>query len=266
MSLDPRTLDGYIGSNGAHQSFKREIVNAKVLFLQIRGAREQLKKNFEEKINNARRAAPGSFSIGMVTEVISPTQIGVLNIPHNEADLVARDYDALETQFNAILYCDLQRILESFLLDLYAEIARKEPRVLTSKKTVTFEEVLKTTNLVELLLEKQLMSLSHADREIFEDQFADMGLPIVCHEEIAQPEREVRAQEFRLLWGVRNVLQHSHGIVNALFLRKVPNSDYKLGDQIVIDAPKLGRAFAAVESIADELNKRAIIKYDISAA
>ncbi len=266
MPIDPRLYDGYIGANAAHQTFKREIVNAKVLLFQIRGARDQLRQNFEEKINNARKSATRSFSIGMVTEVFSRSKFRALNIPHNEADLVVKDYDSLETQFNALLYIDLQRILETYLLDLYAEIVRKKPRALISNRTVTFEEVLKATDLIELLLEKQLTSLSHSDRENFEKQFEDMGLPIVGRETSPQEGRDFLTNEFVLLWSVRNILQHSHGIVNALFLRKAHGSGYKLGDQIVIDTTKLGRAFVAVESIADDLNKRAIDKYAIIGA
>jgi hypothetical protein len=32
----------------------------------------------------------------------------MLNIPHNEADLVAQDYEALELQFHALLFMDLR--------------------------------------------------------------------------------------------------------------------------------------------------------------
>jgi hypothetical protein len=86
----------------------------------------------------------------MVTEGLSQTQFRALNIPHNEADLIAQDYDALESQFHGLLVIDLQRILESFLRDLFAEFARRDPRVLMSNRTVTFEDVLETDNMVEL--------------------------------------------------------------------------------------------------------------------
>jgi hypothetical protein len=86
----------------------------------------------------------------MVTEWLSQTQFRALNIPHNEADLIAQDYDALESQFHGLLVIDLQRILEGFLRALFAEIARRDPRVLMSNRTVTFEDVLKTDNMVEL--------------------------------------------------------------------------------------------------------------------
>jgi hypothetical protein len=200
----------------------------------------------------------------MVTEVFSRTQFHTLNIPHNEANLVVADYDSLESQFYALMYVDLQRILESFLLDLYAEIARTDQRVLMSNKTVTFEEVLKTTNMVELLLEKQMIALSHSDREGFEKQFQDMSLPIVRLADRPQDEQAFLVEEFSLLWAVRNLLQHNHGVVNGLFLKKLPGSSYKLGDRLVIDIPKLGRAFAAAGSIGDDLNQRAVEKYGLA--
>ena len=264
MSIDPVLYDAYFGANAAHIAFKREIVNAKVLFFQIQGSREHLRAYFDEKVVQARRDAPASFSIGMVTEVLSPTQFRGLNIPHNEAALVADDSSALEAQFHALLYADLQRIIESFLSDLFAEIARKDPRVLISNKTVTFGEVLNADSVLNLLLEKQLASLSRLDREGFEKHFNDMGLPIVPSAGSPPEEREFLLREFTLLWDLRNVLQHSHGVVDGEFLKKVRDSEYKSGDRVRIDVPRLGRAFAAVESIADDLNRRAIAKFGLT--
>jgi len=264
MSINPSLYDGYIGPNSAHMAFKREIVNAKVLLFQIYGNRQQLKASFQEKISDARKKALGSFTVGMVTEVLSQTQFRALNIPHNEADLVVAEYDSLETQFYALMYIDLQRILESFLLDLYAEVARKDQRVLMSNKTVTFEEVLKTNNMLELLLEKQITALSRSDRDGFEKEFQNMSLPIVPLDGRPEDEQAFLVEEFSLLWAVRNVLQHNHGIVNAVFLKKIRGSNYKVGDRLAIDVPKLGRALAAAESIGDDLNRRAVVKYALA--
>jgi hypothetical protein len=261
MAIDPTLYQGYIGHNPAHQAFKREIVTAKVILLQLRSSRDHLKEDFERKVDGARKRSPdGRFSLGMVTEVFNQKQFRVLNIPHNEADLVVRDFESLEFQLQALLYMDLQRILESFFLDLYGEIARKDPRVLISNKAVTYAEVLKAGNVVELILQKQLMELSHEDREGIEKAFAGLGLPVLSGKE---DEYAFLIGEFSLLWGVRNVLQHNHGIINELFLRKAPDSAFKLGEQVTIDVVRLGRAFAAVEAIADSLNQRALSKFGL---
>ncbi len=261
MTIDP--TDGYIGQNAAHMAFKREIANAKVLFFLIRGNRDHLKADLEAVINDARKAAPGSFSVNIITEVFSQTEFRAVVIPHNETELVVQDYESLEVQFNALLFMDLQRILESFLLDLFAEVARKEPRVLISSRTVTFEEVLKTESIPELLLEKQLDELSRTDRDGFQEQFERIGLPILRPDGSTQEEREFLTREFNLLWGIRNILQHNHGVINNIFLKKVPGSGYGLGDRVSIDIPMLGRAFAAAESIADELNSRGVKKFGL---
>ena len=118
--------------------------------------------------------------------------------------------------------------------------------------------------MVDLLLEKQLVALSHSDREGLEKQFHDMGLPVIRSDDIPQEERGFSTQEFSLVWAVRNVLQHNHGVINDLFLKKLPNAGYGLGDQVAIDVTKLGRAFAAVESIGDDLNRRGVAKYGLS--
>jgi hypothetical protein len=56
MAIDPTLDEGYVSPNPAHQAFKREIVAAKVLFLQIQGNRDRLKADFEPKISTAREA------------------------------------------------------------------------------------------------------------------------------------------------------------------------------------------------------------------
>jgi hypothetical protein len=263
MAVDPTPYEGYISQNPAHQAFKREIVAAKVLFLQVRGNRDHLKADFDAKIGNLGRAGAGAFSVGMATEGSGQAQFRALNIAHNEADLIAQDYEALELQFHALLLIDLQRILESFLLDLFAEIARREPTVLMSNRTVTFEDVLETDNMVELLLDDQSTALSRSGRQGFQRQFDSLGLPIINTDSLPQEEREFLAREFNLLWGIRNLLQHNHGVVNELFLREMHATGYRAGERIAVDVAMLGRALAAVESIADDLNRRAVAQYGL---
>jgi len=106
-----------------------------------------------------------------------------------------------------------------------------------------------------------LIALSHSDREGFQKQFDDIGLPIIHQESFPKDEYEFLFLEFNLLWGIRNVLQHNHGIINEMFLRKVQGSGYRVGDRVTIDITRLGRAFAATESIADDLNRRSVAKY-----
>ncbi|MDQ3651380.1 MAG: hypothetical protein M3458_14115 [Acidobacteriota bacterium] len=263
MTIDPTLYDGYIGQNAAHMAFKREIVNAKVLFFQIRGNRDHLKADFEATISDARKLTPGSFSVNIVTEVFSQTEFRAVVIPHNEAGLVFQDYESLEVQLNALLFMDLQRILESYLLDLFAEIARKNPRVLVSERTVTHREALETESIQELLLEKRLDDLSRSPRKEFHKQFELIGLPIIRPDGSSQEEREFLTREFILLWEIRNLLQHNHGVINNIFLEKVPGSGYQLGNRVIIDVPMLGRAFVVAEGIADELNRRGVEKFGL---
>ena len=41
------------------------------------------------------------------------------------------------------------------------------------------------------------------------------------------------------------------------------HSGYRVGDRITVDVSRLGRAFAATESIADDLNRRSVVKYGL---
>src|SRR5262245_50832817 len=115
--IDPTLYEGYIGPNQAHIRFKQEIGNAKVLTYLVQGSRDRLKNEFLKAIGS--RAGREKFAIGLVVETLAPDKVRLLNIPKNEAELVSTNYESLESQFLALLYIDVHRIFENYLIDLF---------------------------------------------------------------------------------------------------------------------------------------------------
>ena len=262
--IDPTLTDGYIGPNLAHQVFKQRVVNAKMLLFAFQRNLDHLNNWFQTNVDDARRRAGGdNFSIGIITEVLSNTQMRLLNIPGNEARLVAGDFGHFARHVYETIYTNINRVLVDFLIDLYAEIGRADPRILRSNKTLTFEEVIDTPSVLELIIEKQRVQLSHAGRDELAAKFTRIGLPLLP-EGLPANECEFLDRESRLLWATRNILEHNQGVVNDLFLKQCPNADLKRGDLIRIDVALLGKAFASAEGLADNLNRRAVEKFTLS--
>ena len=267
MAVDPTLIQGYIGSNRAHLAFKREIVAAKVRFMHAGEAHAAMELAFRNLMTDAPGGGGQPVAVGRVTEVLGPTQVRLLNIPRDEAKLITGDFATLDAQLHSLMYCDLQRVLESYLLDLVSDVALTDSRVLMSNRTITWQEALAAPSIVELLLEKHLLGLSHSNRQGLQDAFDRMGLPIIpAPGSLPEDERGFLEVQFRLLWGLRNLVQHNHAIMSEDALVMMPECGYAVGERVVIDTIRLGRAFAAVEGIADQLNQRAVAKYSLTAA
>lgn len=240
--IDPTLYEGYVGHNMAHRTFKVSIVNAKVLFFLFQSNRSILKDSFLRQLDAVH---PEKGSFGLFTENLSPTEFRLLNIPHNEAVMAASNFEEFETHAYASMYSRIHQILNAFLVELYGEIARLDPRIMKSVKTVTYVEILDASDVVSLLILKRIEELSHMDRASLEGEFERIGLPIIPIDGVAPDVKTFLAREFAILWSTRNILEHNHGIVNQLFMKKCPEAARSLGESIMIDVPMLGRAFGA---------------------
>jgi hypothetical protein len=92
-----------------------------------------------------------------------------------------------------------------------------------------------------------------------------MGLPIVSISDSPQrAEQEDVQRRLVLLGAIRNVLEHNHAVVDRKFLDIVRGSSYTIGNPIAISLTEFGDALSAVEWVADDLNRRAVVKFNIS--
>ena len=262
----PELVEGYIGPNPSHATFKRAIVNEKVFVFILSSNKEQLLTSFSGQIENLRASVGEKFSLGMVTKGISTSEFQGMIIPHNEVRLVTDDFNQFMAQIYAKVYADLHRIFVTYLIELYAEIARTDPRILKSKKQISFEDVLQASEMHEvreLLVQKQKLSLSHADRETIMKEFTSIGLPVICASDSSPEEYEALQRSLTLLWSTRNIIEHNNAVVNELFLKANPGTEFRLGDLVTIGIEEIGAALATVEFIADRLNIRAIAKFGL---
>lgn len=129
-------VEGYIGPNPSHQAFKRELVSVKAFVFLYHQHRKDWETTFANQLEEAQQASPGIGAFGVVTEVLSQKQFRICHIPVNEAIFAMRDFGVFEQQLYSQIYRDSHRLFVTYLLELFGEVARNEPRVLISQKTV----------------------------------------------------------------------------------------------------------------------------------
>ena len=254
----------YVGSNSSHLRFRQAIANEKVFVLMISRAKAQLFESFKEDMKE--RARQGDrFSVGIITRADeAKKQIQGIILPYNESLLATSDFDAWLAQIWAKVYTSIHRILVTYLMDIYGEIARKEPRILKSRRTITLDDAIdahQTNELIDLIIERQQTALSHLDREELASEFQSIGLPLLVQGVDTADTFADTNRVFEDLWPNRNILEHNRGVVNRLYLKKTPRSERQLGDCIVVNLEMLGKVFAMVQAVAESVNKRAIEKF-----
>jgi len=63
------------------------------------------------------------------------------------------------------------------------------------------------------------------------------------------------------LESTRHVVEHNNSIVNQVFLNRNPMTTLHLGQRIPVGPEQIGEAIALVETLSEDLNKRAVMKY-----
>lgn len=257
-------LYSYFGLNLAHQKFKRQIINEKIFYYMVAGGKEELIKYFEERVDEAKRQTDKMrFALGLITKAISNTQFRAIMIPASEVELVLHDYNDFFLQVWRKVYVECQRIFETFLIELYGEIARKEPRVLHSEKQVSSSRILEAYNngdVIGELIAVQQKSLSEGGLLSIEAAFADMKLPLIPSNRESSQELDTR---LKLLWAARNIIVHNDGLVDKKFIKICSGSGLKVGDTMNITSEEICDAFALTQFLADDINNRAVAKYHI---
>ncbi len=114
------------------------------------------------------------------------------------------------------------------------------------------------------IIEKRKAELTRVGFTGLEKAYDRINLPVVS---ASGPEPAVARDDVRrrlvLMNAMRNVIEHTRSLVNADFLRLVPDSPWSAGHLIVVTVTELGDALSAVEWAGDSLNKRAIDKFAV---
>jgi hypothetical protein len=263
----------YIGPNVAHRAFRLGLANAKALaFVLARGDSTVLSDFLSYAAEQRKRFRNGDCAFGICGRGSTQTAIKAsCSISGREVDLIETQTGGFQAQALSLIYREVHRIFETYLIDLFEEIALRDKRVLYSNHKISHEHVLKSdpANLVRVIIEDRKAELTRLGFIGLEKTFDAMGLPIVSNTPLGdlQPPSVAEQEEIRrrliFISAARNVVEHNRSIVNREFVDLVPNSNYSIGDQLTIDITDLGDALWSVERAADNLNRRAIEKFGI---
>jgi hypothetical protein len=162
-----------------------------------------------------------------------------------------------------------------FLTELLSLAYRTRPAMLLSRlrdvesgrgreqESVPLELVLEhgsLEELVEALVERRVTALAY--RSVRDLQtYLDSQLGLTLFDAEADLARAVELVE------QRNLITHNRGIINRLFLSRVPNSAaYKFGSQLVLNTDAVFDGVEFLASIATAIDERAVAKWGIETA
>jgi len=233
--------EAYIGLNKAHQQFVQKMTNEKVFVYLIMENKDSLFASFQEKIDDARQRSikMGSceFSIGIITKVISPTQLKGITIRPNESTLIVEDFAQFESQVYGKAFAEIHRIFVDYQIDLYREIVQKCPSM------------------------QERDNLSYKGPR--QDAFEEIGLRILPGKDIGGSTSKDLETRLHALECTRHLIEHSSGIVDERFLKLNPGTPLSIGQRIPVGPEQIGEAIALIETLAEDLNKRAVQKYHL---
>jgi hypothetical protein len=249
----------YVGPNAAHRRFRADMANAKALAYVLAGNDEIVLRSFLAKAEAARKESRDgkTFAIFITGRATTTAIQAAIHVTGNEIDLIAAESGGFVSQALALVYREAYRVFETFLVDLFEEVALRDKRILFSSRQITHEEALRPPDLHRHIAALRKGELTRVGLPDLEEAFTHFGLPIVPVEQ-----QDVH-RRLRLWSALRNIIEHNGSVVDERFVALVPNSPYNVGDRIAITTPELGDALWAGDWTADQLNKRAIAKFGV---
>lgn len=265
----PGLTVAYLGTNAAHREFRSALANAKALTYILASNNTAVLRDFlDEAAQIKQQAAGGPFALGMAGGRSTTTTVQMaLHLTGNEIDLINAEPGGFISQALGLVYREVSRVFETYLVDLFEEIATRKKEVLYSGQTLTHQEALEAGGPAEirrLVIEKRKAELTRVGFTGLEKAYEKINLPIVAStgSEPAAECDDVR-RRLMLMNAVRNVIEHNRSLVNADFLSLIPDSRWPAGHPIVVTVTELGDALSAVEWAGDSLNKRAVDKFAV---
>ena len=243
------------------------IINQKVFWFMVAQYGNEMVKAFEGEIQNAndvaRSKGEGSYEAFGSVIAGSPTQVTAYLITRQEVEIATLDYSKFFARVWRAAFVEIHRLYETYLIELFGEIARKDPRVLKlSKVSIPMINVVDgylAGDFLSPLIEERKLQLTHASLKDLRKNFDGIGLPIIA----TGPECERVTAELEYFWSARNILQHNDGIINQKFLDECPTRGHRLGDMIDVNKESLRSAIGFVEGLAVDVNRRAVEKYSL---
>lgn len=231
-----RTTRAYIGPNKAHRQFVQKITNEKTFVYLIMKNMDNLVSTFRKDVEETRQLGGKEFAIGIVTKGISTTQFKAINIRANESVLIARDSQEFQSQVYGKAFAEVHRIFVDYTVDLLHEIIERLPSP------------------------QKYDDLSY--KTVRDRVFGDIGLAILPAINTGGLTPDQLKDRLNELENTRHIIEHNNCIVDMIFLRRNPSTTYKLGERVNIQPEQIGEAIALVETLAEDLNERALRKFN----
>ena len=211
----------------------------KVFVYVITKNRDTLLSTFQQDIEKARREDSPEYSIGIVTKVLSSTQTNIILVPENAYILIAENFDEFQLQVYGKIFSEVHRIFVDYIIDLLQEILERKPKYAEIKKKC-----------------KDLSYKKNRDKAL-----SKIGLDMLPEVEVGGATRQQLGARLNELENTRHLIEHNNGIADKLFLKRYPSTAFQLGDRIKIDLNQIGLAMALVETLAEDINNRALEKF-----
>jgi hypothetical protein len=221
----------YIGANAAHRDFRIAIANAKALAYILGRGNAAVLQGFLQEANGARaQSRDGNFALVMAGGRSTTTTVQLaVHLTGNEIALTEAEPGGFASQAFGLVYREVYRVFETFVIDLFTEIADKDKRVLYSDQELTHEQALKADSLAalqQIVLEQRKADLSRGGFMHLERTFDGLRLPLIGSAPLNREQEDARAR-LVFLSAARNIIEHNRSVVNDEFLKLVPNTTYE---------------------------------------
>jgi hypothetical protein len=164
-----------------------------------------------------------------------------------------------EEMYKQMVLCRGVDMYLTYLTELLRLVFSVKPEIMKSNEQVTYESILEHSTIDDLvgwLIEEKVTKLSHHGvaklSEFFEKR---LGLALftnpACAEGVAK------------LVEIRNIIVHNRGIVNQLFLDRVPGWLGKIGEAIVVRDKEITKMLVFLAAAAGDTDERARDKFGL---
>ncbi len=229
-------LSPYEGPNAAHQAFRQEFKYLNAMYYLIVTGKDSLQQHLGREVADAERRAQlrgkdGKYALGVVTHVISASQIQGVHVSKSDAEAMVGNFDGFIDLLNRHCVIAAHRIMVDFTNDLLIELDK--------------DSLISISPLAKAKLHNRRLNPSDLAK-----QFKNICEPIHTNPN--------ELHRLRLLGETRNLLEHNGGRATKEYVRLLEGASLAVGDPVRITAKEVGEAFALVESTAASLNRRVL--------
>jgi hypothetical protein len=241
-------------------SFKQSLTNLGIFMIDAQKGLEQQREMARDIVTKLEGATAGKSKRGR-------TPKGSVRVKFNEKEMqVLRDVMSSWTQagkhYPALLaemaFIYLLAIFDAFMTDVFLAVLTARPEMMrSSKKQLAYETILAFSDTKDL-------TAYMAQRELNEIGYKELSDQLSYYKErfgIDVLGSGIALDDLQRIRMNRNLLVHNNGKVNAIYVKTVANSGYKLGDRILVSPQNWRDARQVLQKIAVFVHIRLLKKF-----